>query len=433
MKIISLPGNLEILPIINGYDLFRFLDSPPPEPTNTDTSGQIIVNSFYLPWHQQDQFLLAWIRLSLTETILAQVATNSTTRDLWRSLEDLFSSNSRTRLNELKRQIQTAKKGDSYCSAYLLQLRRIADELAFTGSPLSEDELVSATINGLGSEYNSIIAVVSTAQCNGPFSFSALRGLLLGHEALLQSQASTQSAAFHVGKGGGRYRTQQYPNQNHSDSNPPFTKTGLSQNISNSSTGLPSSDNMPICQICDRIGHKARLCYRRYDKDQAWKPQPKYKAYTTQTLPSNQDPTEWVIDSGANNHVTSDINNLSSFYVYQGPDKLQVGNDLELSISHIGSTSFQVSNSLIKLNNILHVPKFSTNLISLSKLLQDNPFLELKFCSSNCSIKDFHTKINLLQIYSHQGLYSLKLMSSSGIHNDSPPQAYIGTRTTTSI
>jgi hypothetical protein len=152
------------------------------------------------------------------------------------------------------------------------------------GSPISDDDLVAATINGLGSEYNSIIAAVSTAQCNGPFSFFALRGLLLGHEALLQAQASTQTSAFYTGKGGGnRYRVQSSSNPQSFTQNcyAPNNKTGPSQHLTNNVNGFPNSDSRPTCQICDKIGHKARFCYRRYDKDQEWKPQPKFKAYNT--------------------------------------------------------------------------------------------------------------------------------------------------------
>jgi hypothetical protein len=67
-----------------------------------------------------------------------------------------------------------AKKGDQSCSEYLLGLRRIADELAFIGAPLPEEELFSVTINGLGAEYNSIVAAVATARCSGAVFFSDL-------------------------------------------------------------------------------------------------------------------------------------------------------------------------------------------------------------------------------------------------------------------
>jgi hypothetical protein len=46
-------------------------------------------------------------------------------------LEEYFASNSKAQLHELKRQIQTATKGDCSCSNYILRLRWAADELAF--------------------------------------------------------------------------------------------------------------------------------------------------------------------------------------------------------------------------------------------------------------------------------------------------------------
>jgi gag-polypeptide of LTR copia-type len=173
--------------LIHGYDLGRFLGSPPPATTRRTTNGIVEINPDYLPWHCQDQLLLGWLRSSLTEILLARVVSTTNTKELWQSLEEYYASTSHACLHELKRQIQTASKGDSTCSEYLLRLRRVADRLSFIGAPLPEDELVSATINGLGIEYNSIIVVVSTAQCSGTFNFSDLQGLLLSHEALLKS------------------------------------------------------------------------------------------------------------------------------------------------------------------------------------------------------------------------------------------------------
>lgn len=88
------------------------------------------------------------------------------------------------------------------------------------------------------------------------------------------------------------------------------------------------------------------------------------------------------------NHVTSNLNNLSSFYVYEGTENLQIGNGEGLPILNIGFSSFQVSNHKINLHNILHVPNFSKNLIGLSQLLLDNSHLIIEFTSLHCVFKD---------------------------------------------
>jgi gag-polypeptide of LTR copia-type len=133
--------------------------------------------------------------------MMAHIISTTTTREFWRCLEMFFDSNSRTRMNDLRLQIQTATKGDLSCSKYLLKLRRLADELSFVGAPLLEEELFSTAINGLVSEYNSVVATVFTTRYYGTFTFSDLRGILLSQGALLHSQSSSlSSSAFYAGK-----------------------------------------------------------------------------------------------------------------------------------------------------------------------------------------------------------------------------------------
>jgi hypothetical protein len=70
-----------ILPFINSYSLSRFLDASPPPSTITDNFGQVALNPTYITWHKQDQFLLGWLRSSVTESILSQVATTTNCHD----------------------------------------------------------------------------------------------------------------------------------------------------------------------------------------------------------------------------------------------------------------------------------------------------------------------------------------------------------------
>lgn len=159
--------------VINGYNLGRYLDRAQTQATKGEFSDQ------------QDQLILAWIRSSLTESIQAQVVSCDTTAELWSSLTQIFSATSRTRLTDLRRQLQTTTKGNSTCSEYLQRMRQISDELAFIGSPLTDDDLVSSVLNGLGTEFNPFVVAVTTASRHSPLSFSDLHGLLFSHEHLL--------------------------------------------------------------------------------------------------------------------------------------------------------------------------------------------------------------------------------------------------------
>jgi hypothetical protein len=71
----------QVMPLINGHNLGRFLGSPPPDTTIRTSNGQLEINPAYLPWHRQDQLLLGWLRSSLTETLMAQVISSTTTQE----------------------------------------------------------------------------------------------------------------------------------------------------------------------------------------------------------------------------------------------------------------------------------------------------------------------------------------------------------------
>jgi gag-polypeptide of LTR copia-type len=170
--------------IVEGYDLDSHLLQPPPEPTVRSTSGEAILNPTYLTWKRQDKLLNAWIRSSLTDSILAQVMSAPTCRELWLKLESYFNTSARARLQVLKSQLQNVSKGDLNCTDYLNRILNLSNELAFIGNPVPEEDLVSAAINGLGSGYSSLKDSILTARCHSIFTLSDLRGLLLSHESM---------------------------------------------------------------------------------------------------------------------------------------------------------------------------------------------------------------------------------------------------------
>lgn len=73
----------------------------------------------------------------------------------------------------------------------------------------------------------------------------------------------------------------------------------------------------------------------------------------------------WIVDTGATHHVTPDINNLSYYSKYEGPDSIHVGNGEGLPIANTGSTFLTTSNHSFSLQNILHVHHMQHNLLSV--------------------------------------------------------------------
>lgn len=163
----------QIEPVLHGYGLHHFLTS-----TFTNPPSQ--------SWTKQDQLILAWLRSSLSETLLGQVVSCTTSSALWTNLQQSFSATSRARLTELWRALQTTVKGRSTCTEYLNKMRAIADELSFIGSPVSDEDLVIYVLTGLGSEFNAVVAAATSSR-HETLSFSELQGMLFNFESLLQS------------------------------------------------------------------------------------------------------------------------------------------------------------------------------------------------------------------------------------------------------
>lgn len=82
----------------------------------------------------------------------------------------------------------------------------------------------------------------------------------------------------------------------------------------------------------------------------------------------------WYPDSNATNHITDDVNNLVQKAPYTGPDQIHIGYGTGLAIDHIGSSSFssQFNSKTLLLNQLLHIPSITKNLLSVSKFFSDN-------------------------------------------------------------
>jgi Reverse transcriptase (RNA-dependent DNA polymerase)/gag-polypeptide of LTR copia-type len=443
----------QVLPLINGYNLTKHISSSSPPIGVTDAEQE--------QWNRQDQFILGWLRSSLTDTLQGQMVSCSSACELWSAIQQTFSASSRARLSDLKRQLQTATKGASSCKEYLNRMRKIADELSFIGSSVSDEELVMATLNGLGPDFNSFTVVITTR--NDPISFAEFQGMLFNHENLLLNQnllpqvssnlISNPSALYARYPQPGNKHNQYRPSRPYFDQNRAILPTPGPRPIYAPTVTTPSQNQprgprpnqprgsrpqqtngaKPTCQVCTKVGHVARFCWYRYDPDPAY-PHPipsasasSPQAYIAQPSHVVGSTSEWILDSGATNHVTNDINNLSSFYNYDGADVLQIGNGAGLEIQNIGSSSISLSSTFVLLKDILHVPKFTKNLLSLSRLILDNPHLLIEFSSSLCIIKDLRTSAILLKVPCHRGLFLLSLPPTS------PVLALVGIRVPASV
>jgi histone deacetylase 1/2 len=128
------------------------------------------------------------------------------------------------------------------------------------------------------------------------------------------------------------------------------------------------------CQICKIHDHPAQDCWWRYQDDNDDEGPRGDKGVLVAFYGVD---TNWYTNTGATDHITGELNKLSTHDKYQGWDHVHTASGNGMHISHIGHSVLRTPHSSLHLNNILHIPQASKNLLSVHKLaLDNNAFLE---------------------------------------------------------
>uniref|UniRef100_A0A803LM41 Uncharacterized protein n=1 Tax=Chenopodium quinoa TaxID=63459 RepID=A0A803LM41_CHEQI len=120
--------------------------------------------------------------------------------------------------------------------------------------------------------------------------------------------------------------------------------------------------------------------------------------------------SDWVVDSGATDHMTCDLKYFTSYKVVSpGLHSNTIPDGSKVSVSHIGTVELNG----IKLNDVLFVPGFKFNLISVPKLCEDMK-CEVVFSANKCFVQDHSMRMHLGDL--KEGLYCVpaKVPEESG-------------------
>jgi len=80
-----------------------------------------------------------------------------TARQVWSALANRYVSPSRSRINQLRRQLQMLGQGTKGCAEFVGTAKILADQLAIIGKPVGDDDIISYIVAGLKPQYNSFV------------------------------------------------------------------------------------------------------------------------------------------------------------------------------------------------------------------------------------------------------------------------------------
>jgi hypothetical protein len=222
---------------------------------------------------------------------------------VWKAMMEMFSSQSKARVVELRTQLNKAQKENKTAEVYFNHIKNLADEMAAAGKPLGEDDVISYILAGLNDEaYNDfVVAITALIKADKYVSLTDLYSQLLSYEARLEDQNSvgdlSVDAARRGGRGGyrggrggghGNYSDPRGYDQQRSYEYRGYEQRGYEQHGNGQHGGcnsrgsgggnggrgqgyrpLPQNygGDKPTCQVCGKIGQIALNCWKRFQKN----------------------------------------------------------------------------------------------------------------------------------------------------------------------
>ena len=123
-------------------------------------------------------------------------------------------------------------------------------------------------------------------------------------------------------------------------------------------------------------------------------------------------PNNWLLDSRATHHLTTDLNNLALHQPYTGGEEVTIADGIGLPITHTGSALLPTPHCSLKLRDVLYVPNVKRNLISVYKMCNTND-VSIEFFPTHFQVKDLSMGDQLLQGRTKNELYEWPVQLSS--------------------
>ncbi|KAF7812032.1 Retrovirus-related Pol polyprotein from transposon TNT 1-94 [Senna tora] len=406
----------------------------PPEDTTSED---------FQRWSDADSLVIGWILHSMTKDLMEAYMFASSARALWLELEDKFGVSDRSVVFSFGKQLIQTVQGNDSLALYSNKQKKLIDEPnclspkspcicngCTCGGYKKLNEKVESNdtmtfLYGLNESYDNIVSSILLME---PLpSYNKVYSLV----ARIEKQRSIGSATSgtvdasalavntnYSAKAGGSNKKKEY---------------------------VKKSDK--YCQFCNKSGHMEDACFKKHGYPE-WFDEYKKKKNTQHTAlatgetetdskqkntegsasqllqmiqmeikkfmkmkgsneesPVNANATyfadfagnttlsnanyiqgsnKWVIDSGASSHVTGNVELLHDLKVIRGKNTVTLPDGSVKVVKSMGTTMI---NGCLRLDNVLYVPEFRYNLISVSKLVSDSS-IEVKFHSLGCVMQD---------------------------------------------
>ncbi|GKC43676.1 retrovirus-related pol polyprotein from transposon TNT 1-94 [Tanacetum coccineum] len=380
-------------------------------------------SSDYMPWMRCDAMVKGWLTTAMEKEIRISVKYANTASEIWADLKEQFGKESAPRAYELKQNILVTHQNGATISVYYPKLRSLWDEIESVlpmptcscnkctcdvGKKLSglrEKERLYEFLMGLDDHFSRAISAdkkpvteVAAFKASGPMRREGSQ--FQRRDKSIQKDAKRVEVVKHCTnyeKDGhsrdGCFELIGYPewwsgNKKREETKPKaaFFEPGRSSPI----PGLTNEQYESFLKHFSEMGSSGKKANAS-------------KAYMTGKANNDDD---WVIDSGSTEHITHDASILENKTksCFETPIIIPNGDAIPVE----GKGEFRLPRGS-KIKGVLHIPKFTCNLLSVSRLSKDLQSA-ITFFPDFCIMQKLHTRSLIGAGECRNGLYRMGII-----------------------
>ncbi|GJQ79426.1 hypothetical protein Trydic_g16285 [Trypoxylus dichotomus] len=278
----------------------------------------------------------ARLALSVDKSVYVHIRSCVSAIEMWNTLKNLYEDRGLMRKIGLLRNLISVRLEKTNCmKTYVEEIITTASKLTDIGFDIADDWLGAILLAGLIDEYKPMIMTIESS--NTKISAEKIKSKLL--DMNVKTNTYGDSAFYSNNK---NFKPKQNTKQVHFG-----TSAGTSKNYRQGVKNFK-------CYTCGGRNHKSSEC--RFNKT-GNQPQNESKKsnetvkHAFVAIPNLTNSTMWFIDSGASRHMTPYDNT-------------------RIKIDSVGNAVIKADNQELTIHDVLHVPKLSANLLSVSKVVQ---------------------------------------------------------------
>ncbi|KAG8474639.1 hypothetical protein CXB51_031267 [Gossypium anomalum] len=134
-------------------------------------------NPEFARFEQQDSALASWLLSSVSSVVLPHLIGMDTSAQIWNAIVNLYGSKTTSRLMFYRRALHSQRKGNLSMREFLVKVKRFCDNLTSCGEVISDHEHVTAILNSLPPEYESVIMIITASSI--PYNAQGVTTMLL--------------------------------------------------------------------------------------------------------------------------------------------------------------------------------------------------------------------------------------------------------------